>query len=1080
MKADWFAKGIRGSAFLLAAVAVLALGAGCSRESKRARHQERADRYFAAEDFTRAEIEYKNVLRLDRTNRVAIKRLGQIYFQRGGIPDAFQLLRVSAQLEPGDPDVHTKLGVCYLVIGSNNTARAEALKALGVDPGNEEAFLLLADAAQSPKEIQETQQQLEKLRPKSGGTAGFHLALGSLALEQQDLKAAEAAFTQALRLDPKSSGAHSAMGRLRFLQGDTAQAEQSLKAAAELAPIRSARRIKYAEFKIRNGDLAGARQVLENITKKAPDYSSAWVRLAEISLAEKKLGDAETLLGRVLAQDPRNYEASLLNARLKLAKGDRAKALADFEKVVQWYPRSPQAQYELAATQLANGDPAKAAASLKQAITLNPNHAEAVILLAELNLRKGEAAAAVAALTDLVKKQPRLAQAQLSLANAYRAQKNPDAALAVYRHLAELAPKNPQPQVLMGLLLRDEKKPVEARTALEKAAQLAPDDPRIVEQLVGLDIAEKRFPAALQRVQALSGKYPKSAGPQILLAEIFLAQGNTNQAEVALEKALSLQPDARSPYLTLAQIYVNTGKQAQALEKLRAVVKANPKDIPALMLMAMIEEKSGNHSAARDSYEKVLAANPRFSPALNNLAYLYSEYLGQLDLAYDRATKAREVEPQNPSVADTLGWILYKRGDYPWALNHLEESAEKLTTEPEVLYHLGMAHYMMGDEAAARSALQQAVAPKREFPGQAEANQCLGILALDASQSAENTIRPLEERLEKQPGDPVAFSRLAALYRRSGAQEKAIRVGERALKANPKAAVIPIVLADLYSRQPQGREKAMDLAKRARSLAPEDAHVAHLLGRLAYQMADYKWALSLLQESARKAPGNAETLYDLGLAYASVGRLDTAETTMQDVLKATPPAPIAEGARRFLAMAAVCRKPASAAESATQVQQALQADPTLAPALLAAALIHEQQGKLPEAKQTYESLAGRYPFFSPAIRRLTILEVESFGNDTKGYEWGTKAREMEPDDGEVAQALGIATCRRKDYSRAAQLLKESVAKGTAHAEAYFYLGVACQQLKRTAEAKEYLTKALSLGPNARFAAQAREALAQLK
>ena len=48
--------------------------------------------------------------------------------------------------------------------------------------------------------------------------------------------------------------------------------------------------------------------------------------------------------------------------------------------------------------------------------------------------------------------------------------------------------------------------------------------------------------------------------------------------------------------------------------------------------------------------------------ALNNLAVLYSDDLGQLDKAYDLAKKAREVAPNDPHIADTLGWILYKEG----------------------------------------------------------------------------------------------------------------------------------------------------------------------------------------------------------------------------------------------------------------------------------------------------------------------------------------------------------------------------------------------------------------------------------
>ena len=41
----------------------------------------------------------------------------------------------------------------------------------------------------------------------------------------------------------------------------------------------------------------------------------------------------------------------------------------------------------------------------------------------------------------------------------------------------------------------------------------------------------------------------------------------------------------------------------------------------------------GDFAKARDNYEKVLALDPNFTPALNNLAYIYSEKLNNLDRA---------------------------------------------------------------------------------------------------------------------------------------------------------------------------------------------------------------------------------------------------------------------------------------------------------------------------------------------------------------------------------------------------------------------------------------------------------------
>src|SRR3954451_22899271 len=102
------------------------------------------------------------------------------------------------------------------------------------------------------------------------------------------------------------------------------------------------------------------------------------------------------------------------------------------------------------------------------------------------------------------------------------------------------------------------------------------------------------------------------------------------------------------------------------------------------MQLGMIHEALKQYEPARDAYEKLLSINPRFSIALNNLAYVYSEHLGNLDKAYDLADRARQLLSSDPATADTLGWILHKRGEYTRASGLLAESARRLPDQPEI------------------------------------------------------------------------------------------------------------------------------------------------------------------------------------------------------------------------------------------------------------------------------------------------------------------------------------------------------------------------------------------------------------
>ena len=116
------------------------------------------------------------------------------------------------------------------------------------------------------------------------------------------------------------------------------------------------------------------------------------------------------------------------------------------------------------------------------------------------------------------------------------------------------------------------------------------------------------------------------------------------------------------------------------------------------MMLGLIYGEMKDYPKERDAYEKLLVISPNDVPALNNLAFLNAEHLIDLDKALELARKARDLQPQDPSVGDTFGWVLYKRGDYQQALPILQESAEKSADTPEIQFHLGMTAYMMGRE----------------------------------------------------------------------------------------------------------------------------------------------------------------------------------------------------------------------------------------------------------------------------------------------------------------------------------------------------------------------------------------------
>src|SRR5262245_61868543 len=528
-----------------------------------------------------------------------------------------------------------------------------------------------------------------------------------------------------------------------------------------------------------------------NINAKSPGYLPASVGLMKIFCAERNNEDCDARTGTVLARNTMNYDGLLQDGIRNIEKGDASKAVRELEYLSSIYTRNAPVRYQLAraylllsarSTSLVHKSNAveRAENLLNDALKLDPTLNAATVLLAEIKIAKGSPTSAVDLLAPLVKERPQNAQAHYLLASAYLAQQKASDALSVYRQMTELIPQDPRPSILTGNILLAQGQQQEARKAFEKSAEISPDYLPATERLVDLDLAAKQYAAAIERVQKFIEKDPKLAQPWALRGKIYLAQRDFTHAEPDLLKAIELDPKLEPGYLLLAQLYAASNRQEEAIAKLTAFVENNKsaQAAPALMQLAVINEQLKNFAAARDAYEQLLTVAPNTALALNNLAVLYSERLGDLDKAYDLAKKANEAVPNEPHLADTLGWILFKKGDYGNALRLLQESAGKLPDQPEIQFHLGMAHYMLGEEEPARVALQKAADTAADFPGKDEARQRLALLAIDVRAGNPTIKTELENYLRKQPNDPAALMRLGEIQQRDGAVDQAVKTYE--------------------------------------------------------------------------------------------------------------------------------------------------------------------------------------------------------------------------------------------------------------------------------------------------------------
>jgi len=885
----------RRSLILMLSLALMSPGCSKKQDGPDA-HLARANEYFASQQYREAENEYREVLKLASQNPVAIRQLGLIYQDQGQVLQAFPLLKKAAESDPNDLEVQLKLGQTYLAAGGIKEAREAALHILDKQSGNEQALVLLADTAVTPNDLEEVRKLIEALRAKDQDRPAYHLALGYLALRAKNQDVAENEFHSVIKSDPKSATAHIGLGNLYWARSDLKSAGQEFKTAADLSPPRSLMRLRYADFLMKTGATAEATSILEDITRKAPDYLPVRVELMKIACAEHRDDACGARVQNILAQDPLNYDALFEDGILSAGRGELAKSIREFEYLTSTYSQNAPVRYQLAIAYLLNAKASEARERdksvenaenrLTEAVKLAPHFTQAVTLLAELKTQKGLPAAAVALLTPLTKEQPQIMQAHYLLASAYLAQQQADQALAVYRQMEELFPKDPQPPYLRGMVLLAQRQSVEARKAFEKSLEISREYLPAAERLVDLDLTDKQYPAALDHAQKLIEQDPKQAQAWALRGKIYLAQRDFTRAEPDIQKAIELNPKLEPAYLLLAELYVASNKQEQAIEKLTTFVDNNKDDknriAPALLQLAFIQQNLKHFNEARDDYEKVLASAPNFAPALNNLAVLYADNLGQPDKAYDLAKRARENAPADPHSADTLGWILYKRGDYGSALPLLQESASKLRDDPNILFHLGMTQYMVGAAEPARLALAQAAEATTDFPGKEEARRRLSLLAIDAQ--AANTAEvhsALESHLREQPNDPEALLRLGEVQEREGVVDQAVKTYQTIVDRNPQFAPAVRRLTLLYSQRSSEDVKFFDLAAKAHQTYPSDPDITRIFGIVNYRRGFYPQAAELLSQAATKQKDNPELFYYLGEANRQLKEWSKCDSALQ-------------------------------------------------------------------------------------------------------------------------------------------------------------------------------------------------------
>jgi tetratricopeptide (TPR) repeat protein len=742
-------------------LSLLLLLAGCSERPAKKAADFLADgtRLYEKGDYARAILQFRNSIQALPNRPEAHYHLALALIAQGDTANAVRELKKATTLNPSHSDA--QLLLARMLVSTRNSqlvmeAQNRIQQLIAATPQDKEAWntLALADWQLGKKDEAET--RFEDALRRFPANLRASVSLAQIKMARRDFEGAEQVLKRAAEEEPNAALPLIALGEFYNLRGHLVDAEQAFRRALALDPKNSLPGLELMTVQMRAGRFEQAKTVYENIAAEhGSRYRAAYAVLLfdagrqgeaiaafERVLAENpddrdarnwlvraywrsgRTEDARKVLATALHRNRQDVDALLQRGILDIAAEDYDTAEADAAQVLHFRPDSVQAHYVLARVNAARGALWGQRQELSEALRLNTAFLPARIDLAQTFVRSGDPRLALKVMDETPPEQRQVPAAMIARNWALAASGDIEGLRAGVKSLlaSHLSPEVTLQEAVLQLNGRDF---AGARLSLRAVLDQTPSDMRALELLTSSYVFENRKAEGMKALREYAAAHRHLARVQQVWGETALDQGDRDSAREAFTAAASADPRFAPATLALAQLDAADNHSDIARSRLLGLLASDKQNIPARLMVGDLDEAAGNHAAALSVYESVLQTEPDNLAALNNAAYLRLEYAKRPDDALKYAQRAQQLSPDNPAIEDTLGWILYAKGQYAAALPHLQHAVATSGTYQR-LYHLGMTYSKMGDRDNSRKTLKRALENK---PGPADVTRISDALA---------------------------------------------------------------------------------------------------------------------------------------------------------------------------------------------------------------------------------------------------------------------------------------------------------------------------------------------------------------
>jgi tetratricopeptide (TPR) repeat protein len=448
--------------------------------------------------------------------------------------------------------------------------------------------------------------------------------------------------------------------------------------------------------------------------KNAPDDLEAQ-RAAAIQLARAgRYDDSMVYMEKVLQGKGDTHFDFLALSAADTDQDTRNGLMKSFDRLLQKHPNNSQLIFGKALL-LQQDDEPEAALKLLEQHPPEEGEIAPILLRARLlqNLNRGKEA--IPLLEKSIKKYPGDKRLLLTYARMLVEQDRMEDAKVQFANLVQQYPDDDELRYSLALVCLEAKAWDEAKGYLEDliARESHVDSAHLN---LGRIAEERNDPQAALLEYAQVGAGNDYLPAQLRQADILMNNGRTDEAEKRLAAARDAEPDyAIQLYLIQAETLSANKQGDRAWKILQQALLQYPDDLNLLYTRAMQAEKRNDLAQMEKDLRLIIKRDPDNAMALNALGYTLSDRTTRYAEAKELIEKAHQLNPEDPAVLDSLGWVNYRLGNLDEAERLLRQALERFPDQ-EVAAHLGEVLWANGKQREARQIWEKFLKEQPESP----------------------------------------------------------------------------------------------------------------------------------------------------------------------------------------------------------------------------------------------------------------------------------------------------------------------------------------------------------------------------